>query len=137
MIFHTPQKRIKKLSLQIDGIEIDRVTNFNFLSLMINENLNWMTHIEKVANSISKTIGILNKLKYLLPLNIETTLYNSLVLSHINYCLLVWGYEFDKIKKLQKKTFRIITDSKYNAHTAPLFKDLKILQQTMNHLNSK
>ncbi len=52
MIFHIPQKRIKKLSLQIDGIEIDTVTNFNFLGLMINENLNRKTHIEKVANSI-------------------------------------------------------------------------------------
>ncbi len=37
MVFHTPQKRIKKLSLQIDGIEINRVTDFNFLGLMINE----------------------------------------------------------------------------------------------------
>ncbi len=52
MIFHTPQKRTNKLLLQIDVIEIDRVTDFNFLVLMINENLNWKTHIEKVANSI-------------------------------------------------------------------------------------
>ncbi len=58
MIFLTPKKRTKKLSLQIDGIEINRVRDFNFLGLMINENLNWKTHIEKVTNSISKTIVI-------------------------------------------------------------------------------
>ncbi len=52
MIFHTPQKKIKKLSLQINRIEIDRVTDFNFLGLMINENLNWKMHIEKVAKYI-------------------------------------------------------------------------------------
>ncbi len=94
---------------------------------MINENLNWKTHIKKVTNSISKTIGILNRRKHFLPLNIKT-LYNSLVLSHITYCLLVWGYEIDRIKKHQKKAIRIITVSKYNAHTEPIFKDLKILQ---------
>ncbi len=127
MIFHMPQKRIKKLSLQIDCIKIDRVTDFNFLGLIINENLNWKMHVEKVANGISKTIGILNRLKHVLPLNIETTLYNSLVLSHINYCFLVLEYEFHRIKKRLKKTIRIITVSKYNAHTEPRFKDLKII----------
>jgi hypothetical protein len=89
MIFHTPQKKLTPLSLNIDGTKIDRVTDFNFLGLMINEHLNWKTHTEKVSNSISKTIGILNRLKHFLPLNIKITLYNSLVLSHINYCLLV------------------------------------------------
>ncbi len=64
----------------------------------------------------------------LVLLDIKTTLYNSLVLSHINYCLLVWGYEFDRIKQLQKITIRIITVSKYNAHKELLFKDLQILQ---------
>ncbi len=62
-----------------------------------------VNNIENVTNSISKIIGILNMLKHFITLNIKTTLYNSLVLSHINYCLLVWGYEFDRIKKILKK----------------------------------
>ncbi len=69
---------LSPLSLNIDGIDIDKVKDFSFLGLIINEHLNWNAHTEKVSNSISKTIGILNRLKHSLPPNIKTTLYNSL-----------------------------------------------------------
>ena len=50
-------------------------------------------HVNKIANKCSKTTGVLNKLKHVLPLDIKTLLYNSLILSHINYCITVWGYK--------------------------------------------
>ncbi len=56
------------LQLKIDSADIDRVKDFNFLGLVVNENLNWKSHTEKVSNSMSKTIGILNRLKYFVPL---------------------------------------------------------------------
>ena len=43
---------------------------------------------------------------------------------------LAWGYENERLTKLQKKSVRIITLSKYNAHTEPLFKKLKLLKLT-------
>ena len=54
-------------------------------------------------------------------------LYNSLLLPHINYCLTTWGYHCHRLQKLQKRAIRIITLSKYNDHTAPLFKKLNLL----------
>ena len=54
-------------------------------------------------------------------------LYNALLLPHINYCLTTWGYQCHRLKKLQKRAIRIITLSKYNDHTAPLFKKLNLL----------
>ena len=55
-------------------------------------------------------------------------MYNTLILPHINYNIMVWGNHTDKIFKQQKKSLRIITCSKYNCHTNPIFKDLKILK---------
>jgi hypothetical protein len=40
------------------------------------------------------------------------------------------GHKADDFVKLQKKVVRIIADSKYNAHTDPIFKSLKILKAT-------
>ena len=54
-------------------------------------------------------------------------LYNALLLPHINYCLVTWGYQCKRIDILQKRAIRLITLSKYNSHTAPLFKKLKLL----------
>ena len=55
-------------------------------------------------------------------------IYNSLILSYINYGILVWGYSCERITKLQKKAVRIVSLSKYNAHTEPILKELKLLK---------
>ena len=47
-------------------------------------------------------------------------LYCSLVNSHLLYGILVWGYECHRLEKIQKRIIRIITVSRYNAHTEPL-----------------
>ena len=49
---------------------------------------------------------------------------SSLILPHLQYCILSWGFKWDRIFKLQKRAVRIITCSKYNAHTEPLLKTL-------------
>ena len=60
------------------------------------------------------------QIKTIFTQNILKILYNSLVLPHLQYCILSWGFESDRIFKLQKRAVRIITCSKYNAHTEPL-----------------
>ena len=44
---------------------------------------------------ISKTIGILNRLKFYLPLNAKHAIYHSLILSHINEEQIISGYPID------------------------------------------
>ncbi len=128
MIFHMPRKRINQLQLNIENIAIDRVSDFNFLGLTINEHLNWKSHTDKLSNKISKTMGVLNKLKHFVPLNARVMIYNSLILSHLNYCILAWGYRCERISKVQKRIVRILSISKYNAHTEPIFKLLSLLK---------
>ncbi len=38
-----------------------------------------------------------------------------MIISHMNYFILAWGYEHSRIYKLQKKALRVISVSKYNA----------------------
>jgi hypothetical protein len=54
----------------------------------------------------------------------------SIIQSHINYGITVWGNSkfFNKIHKTQKKSIRIINNKPYNYHTEPLFKINNILQ---------
>ena len=53
------------------------------------------------------------------------TLYISLILSHLNYCTLTWGYEHKRITKLPRKAIRIIHIAKYSSHTDHLFKKIR------------
>ena len=128
MLFKTSKKKVQTLLLQMDNKIIDKVLDFNFLGIHFNEQLNWKSHIDKLSVKCCRILGILNRLKRILPLNIKIILYNSLMLPHLNYGITLWGFKCERILKLQKKAARILSASKYNAHTEPLFKNLKLLK---------
>ena len=120
MLFHRKQKHLDKINVVINGIEIEHVPSFNFLGIMLDENLSWKSHIEMVGNKISKVTGILYRLKNVFPENVLFVLYNSLIVSYINYGLLLWGIHSHKLELLQKKALRLMTNSNYLAYTTPL-----------------
>ena len=131
MIFHNHQKIItqnKIPCLKINNTNIERITEFNFLGLTINEHLTWKSHAAKVANKISRTLGVMNRPKRYLPLSALKTMYDSLILCQLQFGITCWGSEWNRIFKLQKRAVRIMTNSKYNSHTEPLFKELKLLK---------
>ena len=66
-------------------------------------------------------------LKHYLPKRILHILYNSLILSHLNRNVTSWGFASQRLFMVQKRAMRLITGSKYNAHTEPLFKELSTL----------
>ena len=131
MIFLNHQKTItqnKIPCLKINNTNIERVTEFNFLGLTINEHLTWKSHAAKMANKISRTLGVMNRLKRYFPLSALKTMYDSLILSQLQFGITCWGFEWNRIFKLQKRAVRIMTNSKYNSHTEPLFNELNLLK---------
>ncbi len=48
MIFHTQKKNVQSLTLKIDNVVIERVAEFNFLGLTLDEHLTWKCHINKI-----------------------------------------------------------------------------------------
>ena len=83
MLFKTSKKKVKTLLLQMDDTIIDNVLDFNFLGIHFNEQLNWKSHIDKLSVKCCKIIGILNRLKRILPLNIKIIYYTTHLCYHI------------------------------------------------------
>ena len=69
----------------------------------------------------------IKQIKTILATKYKSYVYNALMLPYINYGLMVWGFSCNRIITLQKKTIIIVCLTKYNSHTEPLFKKLKIL----------
>ncbi len=44
--------------------ELNRVSSTKFLGVIIDENFNWKKHIQSVRSNLSKTCGILFRIKY-------------------------------------------------------------------------
>ena len=68
MIFHNKNKKIHNIvpAPNINNILIERVQNFNFLGIVINEQLNLNTHIDILC----RKIVCVDKLLYFINLNI-------------------------------------------------------------------
>ena len=70
MILHYRQRVILENDiprLMINKTLIERVTEFNFLGLTVNEYINWNSYVRKIANKISRTLDVLNRLNDTCP----------------------------------------------------------------------
>ena len=83
---------------------------------------------KKIASKILNILGIMYQLKHMVPSEIILTIYNGLIKPHILYGLKCWGFNQERILKLQKKAMRIICSRGYLSHSEPLFKKLNMLK---------
>ena len=130
MIFNNTKLK-QNLFIEIDGNKLQKINVINYLGVHLDDKLNWKKHLEHVEMKLSKASYLISKIRHYVDLPTLKMLYYSLAFSHINYCLSAWGGTYKSatmpIFKLQKKIIRIITKSPFNAHSNPLFFNLKIL----------
>jgi len=117
--------------------EIKRITPndecpvYKYLGIHLDPSLTFKYHIQKILSKLSRALYILRTVKNFLPINSLITLYYSLFHCHIIYGNEIWSSASDnllnEIYKKQKIAIRLITNSKFNAHTQPLFKKYSIL----------
>ena len=126
------------ININIDNKPIEQKATSTFLGVIIDEHLTWNAHLHHVATCMSKGLGIINKLKYILPQSTLFLLYNTLILPYITYCNIVWANcgvtKLHPILLLQKRAIRLCSGSDFLAHTNPVFCRFKILK--VNDLNT-
>ena len=87
---------------------INRVQVTKFLGVMIDEALNWKSHILYIKSKLSKNIAILYTTKNYFEPNVLRMLYCSLILPYLLYCIEIWGNTYkinlQSLVITQKKT---------------------------------
>ena len=120
------------ISIKFAGKKLIPVDSVKYLGMYIDKYLCWNSHIQKLSNILSRTNGILSKLRHNVPLETCIQVYYALFYSHLTYGCGIWGLTSEenikKIEILQKKCVRIMTFSDFRSHTNPLFINLKLLK---------
>ena len=102
-----------------------------FLGLYIDDELSWRKHIDQISTKVSKMTGIMAKARHVLSIQTLQTIYNTMVYPYLTYCSIIWTSTYPTrlkpILTIQKKLVRIMTFSKYQDKSKPLFQSLKIL----------
>ena len=127
MLFGTHNKAKKyssRFKLCLDNVEVSHVDAFKFLGLTVDQSLTW-NDINDLSKKCSSSTGILNKVKNFLPESALLSLYNTLILSHINYGITAWSSAGVSAKNrlhiLQKRALRAVSHSEFRSHSNPLF----------------
>ena len=118
-------------NILIDGHQISEVKETKFLGVIIDNNLKWSAHIQYRSRQISKGIGVMVKARKVFERNTLLSLYNSLILPYLNYCIHVWGKDYNThlnhLRKMQNKAVRLIAGVKPRTNTDPLYSALNIM----------
>ena len=118
-------------TLRFDGHELELKTQGKFLGIILDDKLKFNHHIHHISNKISKSIGIIHRLRNLLPKRCLYLLYHSFILPYLSYCNIIWGGTYETHLQplfiLQKRAIRLINKQPYLAHTEPLFQSSNIL----------
>ena len=128
LVFTGQKRNVNLPSFILNGTQLEIVDSFNYLGVIISKDFKWNKHVASVSAKISKTIGIMKQIKHYVPSYILKLIYQSLIMCKLSYGILVWGKNPSNLVKLQKKAVRIIANANFNAHTEPIFKDLKLLR---------
>ena len=122
---------METIVLKLNNEPINEVEEAKYLGVLIDKNLSWKSHIQNVNTKISKSIGILSKVRHFAPQSILLNIYNAFVLPNILYGLLNWGSAsktaLDPLHKKLKKAVRLITFKNKAEHSKPIFKSLNTL----------
>ena len=82
-MFHPYNKPLShKITLKIYKNAISEKDHVKYLGILIDSTLSWRNHIDNVSTKISKSIGLLYKIRYFVDIKIFKTLYYSLVYPH-------------------------------------------------------
>ena len=107
---------------------------------MLDKHLTWKHHIDYVASKISKTVGIIARLRHFIPFQVVTSIYRSLILPYLSYGITIWGNTsqifLKKLLVLQKRVLRIMHFANNRDHAVPFFKNTTNLPVNMLYFES-
>ena len=126
VIFHPPQKKISSsIQLTINNKLLKQTSNFKYLGVVIDSNLNFKAQVLEISKKIKRNIGAISKIRNFVTLDILINLYYSLIYPFLTYALVAWGNTYNTtvnpLAILQKKIIHLITFSNYQDHTNSSF----------------
>ena len=100
------------INLHIDGTNIEQLKSIKLFGVLLDSELNFSEHISFFCKKTSQQIGVLRRLRKLIPTHAKLQLYKAAILPHLTYCSTIWHFcrASDKLKveRLQERALRVV-----------------------------
>ena len=114
------------VTICINDSLLEEATSFKYLGVILSEDLSWGDHIKNIMSKTNQRLGLVRRIKHLLPLHAWLTLYHSLILPLFDYGDFTWEDKnnatlMNDLQIQQNKAAKIILDkAKYSSTTNAL-----------------
>ena len=115
VIFGSPQKlnRIQNILVKVEDTCIERTQSFKYLGVTLNQSMSWADHVDAISTKINQRIGLIRRIRDVLPLQVRVTLYNTLILPLFDYGDVIWGDKnndtiMSELQILQNKAAKVL-----------------------------
>ena len=78
---------------------LKRVAATKFLGFLIDENLSLKNHTNAIAEKLSRGIGVMRRIKNVVPKKIKKIMYFSIFCPYISYRGSIWASNFEHVSK--------------------------------------
>jgi len=106
--------------------QLEKVTKFKYFGVTINQHLAWHDHIDQIQRKVLKRLGVLRRIKHLLPAYARKIYVTTMVIPILEYASIVWGDKnnkvlMDSIQVLQSSAAKLVLDwSPYSSSSEEL-----------------
>ena len=105
------------LNTTINAHVIESTADISPLGVNMDEHLLFSKHISELRMKASQRVGVLSRLRKLIPTEAKLLLYKSSILPYLIYCHLMWHFckasDAGKVERVQERALRIV----YNTHS--------------------
>ena len=91
LIMSRAKQEVKK-AVHINGHTIRQAEEIKLLGVILDVNVQFSEHIKQICTKTSRRIGVLSRLRNLIPTTAKLTIYKTAVMPHFTYCSLVWHF---------------------------------------------
>ena len=108
VVFSRKTEKVNHMSLTFNVKPVAQTSHQKHLDLYIDEKLNFSNHIKEIISKVNKGIGIIRKLRYILPRNALLTIYKAFTSFYQVFVILSMNNLIMKVSVIILRNFNIM-----------------------------
>ena len=131
LIPSSQQQVISTIKLYLNNELIKPIETAKYLGITLDSQLKFNIYISKLLTKISRSIGVMSKIRHYSPKTVLLNLYFALIHTQLLYRIALWGSTYqtliNKLQVLQNKAMKMIEGQDWNSKVSDIYLKHKIL----------
>ena len=132
LIINLNHRTIPDINIFMDNQPLTRVYQTKVLGVHLDDRLVFDKHIEYVVKKVKQRVGLISRLRNIMPEKTLITVYKSIIQPIFDYVLPLYGFtyetHFNRIIKSQKRAIRAVHYQRNDMPIKSLFENSNIIQ---------